>query len=148
MVASSLVCLPALDAGGAGPKVESWAFGTDVEGLEVLMRNRVFGSRSCKLCDDGVVVLGEYGLTNILMAHGYNIATLMARYRPVRPTLLSDMLSDMVSDMREIAPHTWGAAHFSVLVHREIGGSSREDHCNHQRASSRNPGSDVSRSQG
>jgi len=53
-----------------------------VEGLDVLARNRVFGVRSCKLCDDGVVVLGEYGLTNVLMCHGYNIATLMARYRP------------------------------------------------------------------
>ena len=31
-------------------------------------------------------VLGEYGLTNVLMSHGYNIATLMARYRPVRPS--------------------------------------------------------------
>ena len=29
-------------------------------------------------------VLGEYGLTNVLMSHGYNVATLMARYRPVR----------------------------------------------------------------
>lgn len=27
---------------------------------------------------------GEYGLTNVLMSHGYNIATLMARYSPVR----------------------------------------------------------------
>ena len=56
VVASSLVCLPPEDAGGAGPKVESWAFGTDREGLEVLARNRVFGVRTCKLCDDGVVV--------------------------------------------------------------------------------------------
>ena len=56
MVASSLVCLPPEDAGGAGPKVESWAFGTDREGLDVLARNRVFGVRTCKLCDDGVVV--------------------------------------------------------------------------------------------
>jgi len=56
VVASSLVCLPPEDAGGAGPKVESWAFGTDREGLDVLARNRVFGVRTCKLCDDGVVV--------------------------------------------------------------------------------------------
>ena len=83
-MSSSLVCLPALDAGGAGPKVESWAFGIDAEGLDVLSRNGVFGSRSCKLCDDGIVVMGEYGLSNILMSHGYNVATLMARYRPVR----------------------------------------------------------------
>lgn len=64
--------------------MESWAFGTDAEGLDVLSRNGVFGSRSCKLCDDGIVVMGEYGLSNILMSHGYNVATLMARYRPVR----------------------------------------------------------------
>ena len=50
------MCLPPEDAGGAGPKVESWAFGTDREGLDVLARNRVFGVRTCKLCDDGVVV--------------------------------------------------------------------------------------------
>ena len=43
----------------------------------------MFGVRACKLCDDGVVVLGEYGLSNVLLSHGYNIATLMARYAPV-----------------------------------------------------------------
>ncbi len=59
VVASSLVCLPPEDAGGAGPKVESWAFGTDREGLDVLARNRVFGVRTCKLCDDGVVVRND-----------------------------------------------------------------------------------------
>lgn len=36
VVASSLVCLPEVDAGGYGPKVESWAFATDSQGLEVL----------------------------------------------------------------------------------------------------------------
>ena len=36
LVASSLVCLPAVDAGGAGPKAESWAFATDAEGLRIL----------------------------------------------------------------------------------------------------------------
>ena len=41
------------------------------------------GANSCRnqLCPQ---VLGEYGLTNVLMSHGYNVATLMARYRPVR----------------------------------------------------------------
>jgi hypothetical protein len=82
LVASSLVCLPAVDAGGAGPKAESWAFGTDIEGLRILVDAGVFGVRACKLCNDGIVVQGEYGLTNVLMSHGYNIATLMARYAP------------------------------------------------------------------
>jgi hypothetical protein len=82
LVASSLVCLPAVDAGGAGPKAESWAFGTDAEGLRILEGAGVFGVRACKLCNDGIVVQGEYGLTNVLMSHGYNVATLMARYSP------------------------------------------------------------------
>lgn len=56
LVASSLVCLPAVDAGGAGPKAESWAFGTDDEGLRILEGAGVFGVRKCKLCNDGIVV--------------------------------------------------------------------------------------------
>ena len=56
LVASSLVCLPAVDAGGAGPKAESWAFGTDAEGLRILEGAGVFGVRACKLCNDGIVV--------------------------------------------------------------------------------------------
>jgi len=42
-------------------------------------------------------VLGEYGLTNVLMSHGYNIATLMARYRPVRPCEFSKYISQCYS---------------------------------------------------
>ena len=56
LVASSLVCLPAVDAGGAGPKAESWAFGTDAEGLRILEGAGVFSVRACKLCNDGIVV--------------------------------------------------------------------------------------------
>ena len=42
----------------------------------------MFHLRLCKLCDDGVVVKGEYGLTATLFAHGFNIATLMGMYPP------------------------------------------------------------------
>lgn len=34
-------------------------------------------------CSDGVVVMGEYGLTNSIMSRGYNIDTLMSKYRQV-----------------------------------------------------------------
>ena len=34
-VSSSLVCLPSVDAGGYGPKMESWAFALDREGEHV-----------------------------------------------------------------------------------------------------------------
>ncbi|KAK9818280.1 hypothetical protein WJX72_010022 [[Myrmecia] bisecta] len=80
VVSSSLTCLPPLDDGGFGPKVESWAFALDPEGLDLLANAGVFYLRTCKLCADGVVVMGEYGLSNVLLNHGYNIATLMSKY--------------------------------------------------------------------
>ena len=49
-VSSSLVCLPEVDAGGYGPKLESWAFAVDREGLGVLLEEAVFELRTCKLC--------------------------------------------------------------------------------------------------
>lgn len=70
-------------AGGYGPKLESWAFAVDQDGLEALLREGVFHLRTCKLCDEGVVVKGEYGLTNSLMKYGYNVDTLMSMYRGV-----------------------------------------------------------------
>lgn len=65
-VSSSLVCLPAHDAGGPGPRLESWAFALDEAGLGAAIEGGVFVMRGCKLCrdaDSGVVVGGEYGIT-------------------------------------------------------------------------------------
>lgn len=65
-VSSSLVCLPADDAGGPGPRLESWAFALDEAGLGAAIEGGVFVVRGCKLCrdaDSGVVVGGEYGIT-------------------------------------------------------------------------------------
>lgn len=82
-VSSSLVCLPEVDLGGYGPKLESWAFGVDQAGLAALINETVFALRTCKLCGDGVVVHGEYGLTASMVRAGYRIDTLMAKYRGV-----------------------------------------------------------------
>lgn len=41
------------------------------------------------LCRDGVVVMGEYGLTNSLMKRGFNIDTLMAKYKKVSAGVLA-----------------------------------------------------------
>lgn len=84
VVSSSLVCLPQVDAGGYGPKVESWAFALIPETLHLLTSVGVFDVRTCKLCDDGVVVKGEYGIATNLMQHGWNLNTLMSMYRDVR----------------------------------------------------------------
>lgn len=82
MVSSSLVCLPEVDAGGPGPRAESWAFATDREGLKIFQEEGVFGTRTCKLCDDGIVVMGEYGLSKALLKRNLRFATLMSRYAP------------------------------------------------------------------
>lgn len=82
-VSSSLVCLPADDAGGPGPRLESWAFALDQPGLAAAIQGGVFLVRGCKLCtdkDNGVVVGGEYGITTAMFGAGYNIATLLSRY--------------------------------------------------------------------
>lgn len=51
-VSSSLVCLPHVDLGGHGPKLESWAAAVDAAGLAVLVEEGVFEVRECKLCKD------------------------------------------------------------------------------------------------
>ena len=58
--------------------MESWAFGADEEALDILTRAGVFDLRECKLCPDGIVVKGEYGISAAIMRAGYNIGTLMA----------------------------------------------------------------------
>jgi hypothetical protein len=73
-------------AGGPGPRLESWAFALDQEGLAVAVEGGVFIIRGCKLCQDkesGVVVGGEYGITTAMFNAGYNIATLMSKYAKV-----------------------------------------------------------------
>jgi hypothetical protein len=61
-VSSSLVCLPADDAGGPGPRLESWAFALDEAGLAAAVDGGVFIIRGCKLCTDKVrVVDATYG---------------------------------------------------------------------------------------
>ena len=79
-VSSSLTCLPALDLGGPGPRLESWAFAVDNIAMDVLIENGLFEIRSCKVCPDGIVVQGEYALSRILLDHDFNIATLLSMY--------------------------------------------------------------------
>lgn len=49
-VSSSLVCLPEVDEGGPGPRLESWAFAVTAEGLQALLQEGLFELRTCKLC--------------------------------------------------------------------------------------------------
>ena len=75
------MCLPEVDVSGAGPRVESWAFALDEEGLRVTVAAGVFDVRLCKLCiNSGIVAGGEYGMSKALLAKGYNLATLQSKY--------------------------------------------------------------------
>eukprot|EP00892_Ulva_mutabilis_P004470 jgi/Ulvmu1/2395/UM131_0006.1 len=82
-VSSSIVCLPIIDSGGPGPKLESWAFATDSVGLKVLTAAGVFVLNTCKICVDGLIVTGEYGMAPALFDEGFSIDTLMAMYGEV-----------------------------------------------------------------
>jgi hypothetical protein len=48
--------------------------------VQVALARGVYNERACKLCTDGVVVMGEYGLSISLMAAGYAFDTLMYKY--------------------------------------------------------------------
>lgn len=74
-------------AGGPGPRVESWAFAVDDVGLDALVQRSVLRQRRCKLCEgaDGIVVQGEYGITLAMFQAGFNVASLMSKYKRVSP---------------------------------------------------------------
>lgn len=83
-VGSSLVCLPEQDAGGPGPRLESWAYALDRKGLKLVHADGAYAVRSCKTCvdDTGIIVGGEYHLSQTILNAGYNLATLMSKYDP------------------------------------------------------------------
>lgn len=60
--------------------MESWAFATDYDALNVISSAGAFDIRTCKLCADGIVVKGEYGISRSLLDAGMNFYTLMYKY--------------------------------------------------------------------
>lgn len=45
--------------------MESWAFALDAKGLQTVVAGGAFARRTCKLCDDGIVVEGEYRISKV-----------------------------------------------------------------------------------
>lgn len=83
VVASSIVCLPEIDEGGPGPRIESWAFALDELGLQAVQEAGTFARlRNCKGCKGkaGIVAAGEYGMGKTMLRLGYNMASLLSRY--------------------------------------------------------------------
>ena len=54
------MCLPPNDAGGVGPKVESWAYAVDSKGLSILLVAGVYEVYAdTKFGNSGIIVRGE-----------------------------------------------------------------------------------------
>jgi len=60
--------------------LESWAYAVDQVGLKVLLEVGTFYIRGCKMCSNGIIIGGEYGIGIAMLDAGYNMATLMSRY--------------------------------------------------------------------
>lgn len=59
-VSAAISCLPEEDAGGPGPRMESFAFALDVKGLQTVVSAGAFARPTCTQCDVGMVMAGEY----------------------------------------------------------------------------------------
>ena len=64
-------------------QAESWAFASDAQSLALLVDKGIFWTRTCKVChgDEGIVVASEYGMSKAILEAGFNLGTLMARYK-------------------------------------------------------------------
>jgi hypothetical protein len=81
LVGPSIVCLPAWDAGGYGPRVEGYCFATDRTGLGVLWRDgNVFRDHPDPWSN---IVHGEYGMSRAILGAGYSLDCLLYRYQGI-----------------------------------------------------------------
>ena len=81
VVSTSIVCLPATDLGGFGPKIEAFAFALSAASLKIV---RTHGTSFRQHRDKTAAILeGEYALTDTLFAHGMTIDSLLLAYQEV-----------------------------------------------------------------
>ena len=79
LVGTSIVCLPSKDRGGLGPKVEGFAFALSRDALN-LVRQKGTSFREHKNKGDAIL-LGEYALSKVLLANGFDIDSLLKAYQ-------------------------------------------------------------------
>jgi len=81
LVGTTIVCLPAEDAGGYGPKIEGFFFMTDKIGLEALVSQKtVFQNHPDKY---SAIVNGEYGMSTCILNKGYSIDCMLSKYQGI-----------------------------------------------------------------
>jgi len=81
LVGTTIVCLPAHDAGGYGPKVEGFFFMVDKNGLKMLKNQQnIFCNHDSKY---SAIVNGEYGLSNCILKNGFSIDCMIPIYQNI-----------------------------------------------------------------
>jgi hypothetical protein len=81
LVGTSIVCLPASDAGGYGPSVEGFAFALTRQALKVAVaKGTSFRSHVNKVA---AILQGEYALTDVLLKNGFSIDSLLIAYEGI-----------------------------------------------------------------
>ena len=81
LVGTTIVCLPPIDTGGYGPKVEGFFFMTDAIGLELLKNEKTIFCNHLDKCS--AIVNGEYGLSNCILKNGYSIDCMLPKYKNI-----------------------------------------------------------------
>ena len=81
IVGTSIVCLPKIDLGGYGPKVEAFAYAMSAPALRDIRKyGTSFSQHESKL---DAILSGEYNLTKIAFSQGYNIDCLLKAYEGI-----------------------------------------------------------------
>jgi len=81
LVGTTIVCLPEIDHGGYGPKVEGFFFMVDNIGLELLKNQKnIFCNHIDKY---NAIINGEHGLSKCILKNGYTIDCMLPRYQNV-----------------------------------------------------------------
>jgi hypothetical protein len=81
LVGTSIVCLPRVDVGGYGPKVEGFFFMVDKIGLDVLINEKnIFCDHEDKR---STIINGEYGMSNCILKNGYSIDCMLPKYQNI-----------------------------------------------------------------
>jgi hypothetical protein len=81
LLGTTIVCLPAHDAGGLGPRVEGFFWCTDYEGLSAILAEKtILRQHPTKY---SAIVSGEYGLSRCILRHGRNLGCMLNRYQGI-----------------------------------------------------------------
>ena len=125
LVGTTIVCLPTYDLGGYGPKVEGFFFCTDNIGLKLLENKKtIFQIHNDKV---SAIVNGEYGLSNCILSHGYNIDCMLDRYQNIDWKDKKNWnLNDNIHPSRHKSFYGFSIDPYEVIFHKWFWNS-----CNH-----------------